>query len=236
MLNNKFISAVIVAAGKSTRMNKGISKQMIPLVGKPVLAHTISVFISCKIIDEIIIVCPADNIENFKTAFSVEALSIPIKFAEGGETRQQSVRNGVFATSETADFVVIHDGARPLITPKLIEKVSVDALKYSSATLAVPVKDTIKTVQNGLIVSTPDRDTLMAIQTPQVFEKSIYLSALQTAEECKLDFTDDCQLIEHCNGKVHITIGSYSNIKITTPEDIAMAEVLINLRGDNLCE
>lgn len=233
MYKDKFISAVIVAAGASSRMKKGISKQLIPLLGKPVLSYTVSAFLSCEIIDEIIVVCPINDIDNFKSVFDVKNSKVPIKFIEGGMTRQESVFKGVSVTDSRSEFIVVHDGARPLIQPELIKKVIGDAIVYSAATLAVPVKDTVKLVEDNVISSTPERDKLRAIQTPQVFDKQLYLSAYNAAAENSLDFTDDCQLVEYYGKKVYVTLGDYTNIKITTPEDIAVAEVYLKLRGEN---
>ncbi len=231
MYNNKFISAVLVAAGASTRMNKGISKQLLLLNGKKVLSYTISSFLNCDVIDEIIVVCPVNETEYFQSVFSVES-SIPLKFTEGGSSRQQSVFNGVSQTDVKSDIIAVHDGARPLITSKLIENAVSDCIEFSAVTLAVPVKDTIKTVSDSTVESTPDRSKLWTVQTPQVFEKNLYMSAYDSSVKSGLDFTDDCQLMEHLGIKVHITQGDYSNIKITTPEDIIIAEALLKQKGD----
>lgn len=225
MINNDFISAVIVAAGSSTRMKSDISKQLIPLLGVPVLVRTVSAFEKSEIIDEIVVVCPEKDMKNFKAAINKYDFEKPIRFISGGSTRQQSVFNGVSATEERCDFIAIHDGARPLVKCENIESVVLDALKFGASTLAVPVKDTIKVVsEDNTVVATPQRDTLRVIQTPQVFKKSLYETAYQKAVEAGRDFTDDCQLIEIVGGSVHITLGDYSNIKITTPEDLASAE------------
>lgn len=231
MYNNKFISAVLVAAGASTRMNKGISKQLLPINGKMVLSYTISSFLNCDIIDEIVVVCPVNETEYFQSVFSVES-SIPLKFTEGGLSRQQSVFNGVLQTDVKSDVIAIHDGARPIISSVLIENAVSDCIEYSAVTLAVPVKDTIKEVSESTVESTPDRSRLWAVQTPQVFEKNLYMSAYERSVKSGLDFTDDCQLMEHSGIKVHITQGDYSNIKITTPEDIIIAEALLKQKGD----
>lgn len=231
MYNNKFISAVLVAAGASTRMNKGVSKQLLPLNGKMVLSYTISSFLNCDIIDEIVVVCPVNETEYFQSVFSVES-SIPLKFTEGGSSRQQSVFNGVLQTDVKSDIIAVHDGARPLISSMLIENAVSDCIKFSAVTPAVPVKDTIKEVSEGTVESTPDRSKLWAVQTPQVFEKKLYMSAYESSVKSGLDFTDDCQLMEHFGIKVHITQGDYSNIKITTPEDIIIAEALLKQKGD----
>lgn len=224
MLKNKFISVVIVAAGASTRMNSTISKQLMTYGGKTVLEHTVAAFKNSGIVDEIIIVCPAKDIESFKNLFGNSTFDIPLKFTAGGSTRQQSVGCGINDLDERCDIIAVHDGARPLVRREDIRNVVDDAIRFGAATLAVPVKDTIKLVENKTVESTPPRDKLFIIQTPQVFDKNTYLKAYKKALEDGKEFTDDCQLIESVGGKVHITTGDYTNIKITTIEDISIAE------------
>ena len=230
MLKGKFISAVIVAAGSSTRMNSAVSKQLMKIGGRAVLQHTVSAFCKSDAVDEIVIVCPENDIAAFKELLKGSEIVLPIVFTVGGSTRQQSVRNGVNAVNPDCDVIAIHDGARPLVKPDDIVKTVLDALNFGAATLAVPAKDTIKMVENGTVVSTPPREKLFLIQTPQVFNKHAYIEAFEKAEREGLDLTDDCQLIEAAGGTVHITLGDYSNIKITTPDDIIIAEALLNKR------
>ena len=230
MLKEKFISAVIVAAGSSTRMNSSVRKPLMKIGDRAVLQHTVSAFEESKIIDEIVIVCPEDDIPVFKELLSEINLKRQLIFTAGGSTRQKSVRNGVAAVSGCCDVVAIHDGARPLIKPEHIFSVVSDALDFGAAVLAVPAKDTIKIVENAEVISTPPREKLFLIQTPQVFEKNKYIEAYEKAQKEGLDLTDDCQLIEAAGGKIHITAGDYTNIKITTPEDIFIAEALLKLR------
>ena len=148
----------------------------------------------------------------------------------GGATRQESVLNGVRAASKETKLFAIHDGARPLVKPEHIAAVIHDAEVFGGATLGVPVKDTIKVVNDGLIVDTPYRPNLYSTQTPQVFQKRIYFEAVDFALEHHLDFTDDCQLAEAINCKVYMTVGDYTNLKITTPEDIFIARMLLEKR------
>lgn len=231
MFDNLFVSAVIVAAGSSSRMRSGISKQLMTIGGKTVLQHTVSAFFTAEIIDEIVVVCPENEIESFKGLFSEENSVKTLVFTVGGSTRQQSVFNGVSAASKCADILAIHDGARPLVTPSCIKSVVEDCVKFSASTLAVPVKDTIKVVKNGTVAATPDRGSLFAIQTPQVFRREMYLRAYERAAAEGKDYTDDCQLIESIGESVHITLGDYTNIKITTIEDIAVAEAFLKTGG-----
>ncbi|MEE3451503.1 MAG: 2-C-methyl-D-erythritol 4-phosphate cytidylyltransferase [Acutalibacteraceae bacterium] len=223
MYKNKRASAIIAGAGASVRMGGGISKQLLKIGDNTVIEHTVQRFEQCEYIDEIIIVCPPDQESVFQEMFPNHTVT------QGGKTRQESVYNGVCATSNECSLIVIHDGARPLVTVNEICSVIEDAEKYGSSTLAVPVKDTIKAVENGIVIDTPPRERLFAVQTPQVFYKEQYIQAYKTALQNKHDFTDDCQLIESIGEKVHITIGNYENIKITTPEDITIARALLHL-------
>ena len=228
MINGKFTSAVICAAGSSSRMkgSAGKSKQLLSFGGMTVLERTVNAFMNDGVTDEIIIVCPEQLTEEFSELFGNQPGTKPIRFAKGGAERQLSVKNGVDACDERAELIVVHDGARPFITPELIAQVTRDGDEYGCATLAVPVKDTIKLARDGIVCSTPPRDELFAVQTPQVFVKSLYLKAFASAAEKGMICTDDCRLIELYGGTVKLTAGDYTNIKITTPEDITLAKAI----------
>ena len=217
------INAVIVAAGNSTRMcSGGVSKTMMTVAGEPVLRRTLRAFDAAPCISEIVVVARACDFDAVREA--AEPIHKPVHLAEGGRERQDSVANGA-ALCVGADFIAVHDGARPFITPERIEAVCADAVRYGAATLAVPVKDTIKVAAaDGTVCATPERSTLRAIQTPQVFRLSLYKEALCLAKNAGKQYTDDCQLIEAAGGKVYLTPGDYKNIKITTPEDLLVAE------------
>lgn len=229
---NNFVSAVIVSAGNSSRMG-GINKQFLEINNIPVIAHTIKVFEASDLIDEIVVVtreCDIDSIKNLVSQYGFKKVSSVVK---GGETRQLSVYNGVVATSDNTDFVAIHDGARPLVTEKVIADTLYKAFEFGVAATGVKVKDTVKQVNdNDDIVMTPDRAYLRFIQTPQVFNKSLYLDAVNTVENSR-DFTDDCMLIEAYGKIVKFVDGDYENIKITTPEDVELALNYLNKRRDN---
>ena len=227
MYKGKYVSAVIVAAGNSSRMRSSVSKQLMTIGGKTVIENTADKFVRCEYIDEIVVVCPKGD-EDFYS----ELLGDGIIVTGGGAARQQSVYNGVTMTKNNCDIIVIHDGARPLVDILDIKKVIIDAEKYGASTLAVPVKDTIKIVENNKVIDTPNRESLYAVQTPQVFCKGDYLMAYERALNDNVEFTDDCRLIEYVGGSVHITIGNYTNIKITTPEDIEIAETLLKRSGN----
>ena len=227
MFDGKFISVIIVSAGSSSRMKSTISKQLMFLDDKTVIENTVDKFRKCDLFDEIIVVCP-----NGDERFYQDLLGKDIIIVEGGAARQQSVYNGVKASNDSCEIIAIHDGARPLIDISDILNVISDAVKYGASALAVPVKDTVKIVKNGIVVDTPKRNELFAVQTPQVFYKNKYLQAYDKAASEKNDYTDDCQLIESVGGVVHITEGHYTNIKITTPEDIDIVKVLMKRGGD----
>lgn len=222
-------SAIIVCAGNSTRMG-GVNKILLPLGDRLVIGQTMLAFENSPSISEIIIVARECDF----AAISEEAKSANItKFKEcvaGGSTRQESVINGIKKISAETELIAVHDGARPLVLPEHIEKAVKDASVFGGATLGVPVKDTIKTVDGGLIVDTPPRSSLYITQTPQIFKKKIYFEGVDFALEHELDFTDDCQLAEAIGCKVCMTVGDYTNIKITTPEDIQIAQTLLSLR------
>lgn len=219
--------AIILGAGNGTRMKSEKSKLLLEIGSKTVIERSVEAFLSVSDIDEIIVVARAQDIDIYSELLTDERIS----FVIGGATRQQSVKNAV-ETVDDAHLIIIHDGARPLIKCEDIEKTIRAAEEFSAAAVGVYVKDTIKIVdKQGFVESTPDRSTLFAVQTPQIFDFDLYKSAMQKADEQGLDFTDDCQLVELCGGKVKMVEGSYSNIKITTPDDIALAENLLKNEG-----
>lgn len=220
--------AIILAAGSGTRMQCEKSKLLLEINGKTVIERTVDTFSKIKEINEIIVVCREKDLDVFESVLS----QYDISYCFGGDTRQQSVMHAV-DTIESCDYLIIHDGARPLITKAEIEKTLQCAVKNSAAAVGVPVKDTIKIVDSNMkIVDTPDRASLISIRTPQIFEFKLYKDAVGIAEEQGRDFTDDCQLVENCGKPVYVTTGDYGNIKITTPEDIPMAESILKMRGE----
>ncbi len=226
---NKIVSAVIVSAGNSTRMG-GINKQFLELDGVPVIVNTITMFQRCDMIDEIIIVTRESEIDAVAKLVEKYDFYKVNNIVAGGETRQLSVYEGVTSTSNITDLVVIHDGARPLVSNEVIEETIKTAAKFGAAATGVKVKDTVKIVDdNDNIIETPDRAYMRFIQTPQVFDKKLYLNAVKTVENSK-DFTDDCKLIEAYGKTVKFVDGDYENIKITTPEDIELAESYLKRR------
>lgn len=226
-------SAIIVAAGSSTRMGKLISKQLIKLNGTEVIVHTLKAFQQSNAIDEIVVVCREQDIDTIKSLAEQNSITKTTGFTAGGATRQESVKNGVALVNPSAEYIAIHDGARPLISSQDIDNVVKNATVYKSSALGVFVKDTIKVVdENNFITATPDRSSLIAIYTPQVFKLDLYKQAMQKAEKENKDYTDDCQLVEALGEKVYVTSGSATNIKLTTPEDIIIAESFLKSRGE----
>lgn len=219
-------SVVIVCAGNSTRM-QGKNKILLPLGERLVIGAAMSAFQQCASVREIVIVAREQDIPEIKAEAERAGITKLAACATGGTTRQESVINGIRCISKDTEYVAVHDGARPLVKPEHIEKTIKDARIFGGAALGVPVKDTIKVVDSGLITDTPPRSSLYITQTPQVFRRKLYFEGIDFALEHNLDFTDDCQLVEAIGGKIYMTTGDYTNIKITTPEDIRLAEVLI---------
>ena len=208
----------------------GVNKILMPLGDRLVIGVTMQAFQACGSVSEIVIVAREADIPAIKAEAEAAGITKLTACTVGGATRQESVINGVKQISKEAELVAVHDGARPLVKPEHIEKVIKDASVFGGATLGVPVKDTIKTVNDGLISDTPPRKFLYITQTPQIFKRQLYFEGIDFALEHGLDFTDDCQLVEAIGGKVAMTTGDYTNIKITTPEDINLAEVLLAMQ------
>lgn len=220
------VSVIIAAAGQAERM-QGVNKQLAMLKGKPVIAYSMLAFQEIEEVSQIIVAareCDADIITNIAIDSGIT------KFAgctHGGETRQQSVTNALRLVSRDTTLIAVHDAARPLVNPEYIRQCIKDASVFGGAVLGVPVKDTIKNVEGGIITDTPDRSRLYITQTPQIFKKKHYFEGVNFAQEHDLDFTDDCQLVEAVGIKVNMTMSDYKNIKITTPEDMAIAEAIM---------
>lgn len=218
--------AVILGAGNGTRMGIDKSKLLLDLCGKTVIERSVEAFLNLAVIDEIIVVCRECDVEEFSRLLPDEEVS----FVVGGATRQESVRNAV-ETIDECDYIIIHDGARPLVSQNTILKTFDEAQISQAAATGVYVKDTIKVIDKDLnIVDTPERSSLISIQTPQIFDFSVYKKALEKATEQKKDFTDDCRLVENLGLQVKTVIGEYENLKITTKSDIILAEALIKAR------
>ena len=218
---------VIVAAGTGSRMNMGINKQFIKLEGKEIIAYTIEKFYNNSNIEDIVVVVKEDESEFFKKEILDKYNFKNVKIAYGGKERQDSVYNALEKLTDD-EIVLIHDGARPFVSERIIEQGIKYAGIYGAAAPGVMPKDTIKIKdENGLSLSTPDRNALVAIQTPQVFKLNIIKECHRRIKEEKRIVTDDTMVVEAYDNKVFLYEGDYTNIKVTTPEDLILAERLI---------
>lgn len=224
LLPLKYCGAVIVAAGTASRMG-GIDKVMADLGGEPMIVRTVRAFEECPAIREIVVVTREDLIP--KITALCAGFSKVIAVVAGGKDRPQSVENGLNALSNKVKLAAIQDGARPLITQTVIDRTVRAAHTYSAAAPGIPVKDTVKIVSGGVVKETLDRSALQAIQTPQVFDKDLLMAALKKAAEDKTPITDDCSAVERLGMSVKIVEGDERNIKITTPLDLKIAELLL---------
>ena len=220
------ISAIIVCGGSSSRMN-GVNKLLLPLGNTNVAGRSMLAFEQCPEVGDIVVVCRERDRKELENTAEKLGIAKLRGFAEGGGTRQESVFSGLKKIIPETSLIAVHDGARPLVKPEQIVRTARDAEVFGAAVLGVPVKDTIKVVNDGLITDTPYRPSLYITQTPQIFKRRIYFEAVDFALEHGLDFTDDCQLAEAIGVKVCMTEGGYENIKITTPEDIKIANLLL---------
>ncbi len=226
------VSAIIVAAGTSSRMH-GIDKQLLEIGGMPVIARAVSAFDKSEIISEVVIVTREDLIDKISLLTEKYNFNKVKAVVKGGDTRQISVFNGIAACSDDAEFIAVHDGARPFVTQDVIRNTVSAAFKSGAAAAAVTANDTVKIAdENNKIINTVDRDTVRLMQTPQVFEKNAYISAMNNVPDSE-KFTDDCMLMEKAGKSVLTVPSSPLNIKITTREDIVFAEaVLRSMKND----
>lgn len=216
--------AVIVAAGSSSRM--GADKLFLLLGGIPVIAHTLLAFQNTPCVGKIILVTRSESIPTMNDVCKEFGITKAAEIITGGAERTDSVLKGVMAAGK-CDFVMVHDGARPLVSPALIEDVYQAAVLHGAAAPGVPVKDTVKILKSGFVAETPDRASLVAIQTPQTFYTDVLKGALTKAAEAGKTYSDDCQAVEALGVPVFVTKGSYRNLKITTEEDLMLAEALL---------
>ena len=221
------ISAIVLAGGRGKRMNYHKSKEFIEIKGKHVLVNTLEKFIYNKSIDEVILVLPEEEVDYCKKEV-LQRYSLKVdRIVIGGKERQDSVFNALEAM-EKADIVLIHDGARPFINEKIIEEGIKYANIYGAAAPGVTPKDTIKIKnEDNISVDTPDRNTLVAVQTPQCFKYDEIYQCHRKIKEENAIVTDDTSVVERYGHKVYLYEGDYTNIKITTPEDLILAERLI---------
>lgn len=219
-------SAVIVAAGSASRM-KGVDKIMAEIGGMPVIARTLSVFQNCDRIGEIVVVTREDLLVPVGEVCRQYGFDKVTRVVVGGVDRSRSVQNGLNELGET-DYVAIHDGARPFVSAEVLEETIRAAERSGAAAPAIPVTDTIKTAQDSLVTGTPDRSTLFAVQTPQIFDMDLICGALYHCIEKKIPLTDDCSAVEQIGKVVTLTVGERTNIKITTQFDLLIGEAIVS--------
>ncbi|CED95049.1 MULTISPECIES: 2-C-methyl-D-erythritol 4-phosphate cytidylyltransferase [Romboutsia] len=222
---------VIVAAGTGSRMNMGINKQFIKLEGKEIIAYTIEKFYNNSNIEDIVVVVKEDESDFFKKEILDKYNFKNIKIAYGGKERQDSVYNGLKLLDKKCHVVLIHDGARPFVSDKIIDNCIEEAKNHKAVVVGVPVKDTIKVIdKDKYIVDTPNRSVLWAVQTPQTFDYNILIDSYKDAFKNGFYGTDDAMLVERIGYKVKMVEGSYNNIKITTQEDLNIGSQILSVQ------
>ncbi len=224
------IIALVPAAGMGKRMGAGINKQYLQLGGMPILARTLRIFEDAPFVDRIVPVIPEDEIEFCQEQVVDRYCFRKVReIVAGGRERQQSVLNGLRSLDGCAedDIILIHDGVRPFVPLSVVQRSVEVAREHDGALVAVPVKDTVKVVEDGIVTGTPARETLWLAQTPQTFRYGVIRAAHEIADAEQFLGTDDASLVERLGDKVHIVIGDYRNIKITTPDDLVLAEAFL---------
>ncbi len=229
--------AVIVAGGRGVRMGADVPKQFLLLGGRPILARTLEPFLACAGVGEIVIAAPREHIAETERIAASLAPVKPVRVVEGGRERQESVRLGIAALAGGADIVLVHDAVRPFITVGLIESCIAKAACSGAVTVARPLKETIKTVEDGIVTGTPDRSRYWIVQTPQAFRAGLIIEAHERARADGFLGTDDCVLVERLGHTVTVIEGGDTNIKITTPADFAAAGAILSFmeHGGNRC-
>lgn len=223
-------AALVAAAGTSNRMG-GIDKIMEPLDGIPVLARTLMALQAAQSVDEIIVATREESLVEISRLCRTYGVTKCTKVVRGGETRVHSVFLAALEASPETKLLAVQDGARPLVTPELIDRVVAAAARCGAAAPAIPVKDTVKVVKDGgAVEATLDRSSLRAVQTPQVFEEAVLKAALQSALEEQAPITDDCSAVERLGKVVFLVEGDEENLKITTPTDLLLAEAILQGR------
>lgn len=227
------VCALIAAAGAGRRMRAGVNKVFLPLRGEPVLRHTLRAFELCDCVDDVIVIVAPGEVESTRSLVGTWGEISRVRgVVAGGATRQESVLRGLGHLDAACEIVVVHDGARPLIRPCTVSRVVEAARTFGAAVVAVPVRDTTKVVRGGEVVTTLDRDTLWAAATPQAFRREIIEDAHRAGACEGVQATDDSMLVERTGVRVKVVQGEYANIKITTPEDLVVAEALLGARDE----
>jgi 2-C-methyl-D-erythritol 4-phosphate cytidylyltransferase len=222
------VGAVIAGAGEGRRLSASGRKQFAKVAGRPIITYALEIFEKSPLIDHMVVVIPRDSMEWFREeVLDAGGYRKVLKAVPGGETRQRSVYNGLRALKNKTSEVIVHDAARPLVSEALIKRVLGAASKTGAAISAVPPKDTVKQVESGQVVGTLDRRLLWLAQTPQCFRYDILVDAHRRAVDDGFEATDDASLVEKYGSKVVVAVGSYSNLKITSPEDLPMFEYFL---------
>ena len=224
-----YTAAVVVAAGSASRMG-GIDKVLAPLGLEPVIVHAVRPFQMSSCIHEIVVVTREDLLVEVSRVLHAAAFDKVKAVVVGGGTRADSVMIGLDSVSKKVKYAAVHDGARPFVTADIIDHTVRAAVTSGAAAPAVPVKDTIKKAEGGIVTETPDRSVLYAVQTPQVFDFDLLRGALVKAKADKIELTDDCAAVEHLGMSVRLTHGSEENIKITTPLDLMLGQIILDGR------
>ncbi len=223
------VSAIILAAGSGKRMHSATPKQLADLCGRPVVVWAVRAFDESPLIQSIVVVRPPGDsaVEQAIRQYPFRKIH---RIVPGGTERQDSVRAGLEALPESCVYVAVHDGVRPAVTAGLIQRAVETALQHGNAIVAVPVSDTVKSVQNGMVVGTPDRTSLWQAQTPQVFSRNTLVRAHELAAQQGFGGTDDAMLVERMGESIAVVCGSWDNVKITTPVDLAVAREILSAR------
>lgn len=233
----RFSSAVILAAGRGTRFSDERAKQFELICGKPVILHSALAFEKCELVDEIIVVCAVNETEKCRSILKNGGISKLTRIVVGGKTRGESAQNGFEAVNPACEFVAIHDAARCLVTPGMIEAAFESAFVCGGAACAAKCTDTLKRADGaGNVLETVDRESIWLVQTPQIFNANMYRAALYYAEKDGVSATDDCALCERLGFKIKMVDSGKTNMKITYPEDIVAAEAILTSRGKSEAE
>ncbi len=229
-MEKKFFTAIILSAGKSERM--GYNKMLLPIGNKTVFERTVEAFEGSDVIDEIIIAAPKETTADYREIVKKNGYGKVSAIVAGGASRQESVKNALEAISSECEYIAVHDGARPLIKDESIKLVAEAAVQYGGAVASVMSVDTLKGIdENGLIVTTIDREKTVQVRTPQMFKKEILLEAHKKAMEDGFEGTDECMLVERCNKPIKTVITGRDNIKLTYPEDVLYMQEILRRRG-----
>ncbi|HAU31401.1 MAG TPA: 2-C-methyl-D-erythritol 4-phosphate cytidylyltransferase [Desulfotomaculum sp.] len=230
------VLAVVVAAGQSRRMGENVNKMLLHVAGRPVLSYSLAALQEAPFVKGFVLVAGERELETYVTLAEQWGCTKMISLVKGGKTRQDSVWEGLNALPADTRVIIVHDGARPLVTVNQLDQVVSEALRWNAAALAVPVKDTVKETGMGNFVSrTLNRESLWLAQTPQAFSYSLLMDAHRKARRDQRTATDDAGLVEAMGVPVKIIEGSYRNIKVTTPEDLSMIEYFLQHRDRHSC-